>query len=316
VIATEERASADGHRARPVWRDWAVPVALAALPWTWFVVRDLGPSMDPIAFVLPFGAALLALVVFGAASLSVHMRFALVSLSLVVFTVVATIAPRLPQTTPRPIDPFRLVSANTYEGNERPADAARALTAGRPSVVVAVETTPSVVEALAAALPGDDSVHVALLNVFSTWHVEKLPQIPGIPKGTVIRVEIRRPGMPFILYAVHLENPLHDVSFSQHADTVLRLLRAAEAETLPVVLAGDFNMSDRSTSYRAMDGAMHDAMRSRLAGSTYEDGFWALLQLRIDHVFVSPQLCDAGGATFDVPGSDHEGLSVEIGRCP
>jgi endonuclease/exonuclease/phosphatase family protein len=283
VIATEERATADGYRARPAWRDWAVPVALAALPWTWFVIRDLGPSTDAVAFVLPFGAALLAFVVFGAATLSMNMRFALVSLSLVVFTVVVTIVPRLPQTTPRPVDPFRLVSANTYASNHRPADAAGAIVAGHPSVVVAVE---------------------------------KLPQIPGIPKGTVIRVEIRRPGMPFILYAVHLENPLHDISFSQHADTVRRLLRAAEAETLPVVLAGDFNMSDRSTSYRAMDGAMHDAMRSRLAGSTYEDGFWALLQLRIDHVFVSPQLCDADGATFDVPGSDHEGLSVEIGRCP
>jgi endonuclease/exonuclease/phosphatase family metal-dependent hydrolase len=122
--------------------------------------------------------------------------------------------------------------------------------------------------------------------------------------------------MPLIVYAIHLSNPLHETSFSQHARAVARLLRAAEAERLPVVLAGDFNMSDRTASYRAIDAAMHDAMRSHVAANTYEDGLWALLQLRIDHVFLSPQLCDADGTTFNVPGSDHQGLAVDVGRCP
>jgi endonuclease/exonuclease/phosphatase (EEP) superfamily protein YafD len=316
VIATEERARTEGRRARPPWVRWVAPLVLAALPWAWFMVRDLGTTMDVVAFGLPFGAALLALLVFGMAILSATLRLALVSASLIIFTVVVTIAPRLPQATPHPVDPFRLVAANTYAHNPRPADAADAIAARHPSVVVAVETRTAVVDALDRAFADDDTVHVALLNVFSAWPIRRLPQIPSIPKGTVIRVEIRRPGMPFVLYAVHLENPLHDISFSQHAQTVRRLLRAAEAEPLPVVLAGDFNMSDRTSSYRLVDSAMRDAMRSRLAGSTYEDAFWALLQLRIDHVFVSQQLCDADGETFNVPGSDHQGLSVDVGRCP
>jgi endonuclease/exonuclease/phosphatase family metal-dependent hydrolase len=316
VIATEERPRTDGRRVRPSWAGWVVPLVLAALPWGWFFVRDLGTTMDAVAFALPFVMALLALLVLGIALLSTTMRLALVSLSLVVFVVAITVVPRLPQTTARPVDGFRLVAANTYAHNARPADAANAIVAQRPSVVVAVATPTAVVHALDRAFAGDDSVHVALLNVFSAWPVRKLPQIPNVPKGTVIRVEIRRPGMPFVLYAVHLENPLHDISFSQHAETVRRLLAAAESEPLPVVLAGDFNMSDRTSSYRLMDSAMRDAMRSRLAASTYEDGLWALLQLRIDHVFISNQLCDADGATFNVPGSDHQGLSVDIGRCP
>jgi len=316
VIATEERPRTDGPGVRPAWAGWVAPLALASVPWGWFLVRDLGPSMDAAAFVLPFGAALLALLVFGVAVLSTNMRLALVSLSLVVLAVAVTVVPRLPQGTARPVDAFRLVAANTYAHNPRPADAATAIAAERPSVVVAVETRTAVVHALDRAFAADDSVHVALLNVFSAWPIRKLPQIPNIPKGTLIRVEIRRPGMPFVLYAIHLENPLHDISFSQHAETVRRLLAAAETEPLPVVLAGDFNMSDRTTSYRLIDSAMRDAMRSRLAASTYEDGLWALLQLRIDHVFVSRQLCDADGATFNVPGSDHQGLSVDIGRCP
>jgi endonuclease/exonuclease/phosphatase (EEP) superfamily protein YafD len=316
VIATEERPRTDGRRMRPVWVGWIAPLALAAVPWGWFLVRDLGEPMDVAAFALPFVSALLALLTLGIAILSTTTRLALVTLSLLLFAVVLTVGPRLPQTTPRPIAPFRLVAANTYAHNAHPADAAAAIAGRHPSVVVAVETRTAVVDALDRAFAGDDTVHVALLNVFSAWPIKRLPPIPSIPKGTVIRVEIRRPAMPFVLYVVHLQNPLHDISFSQHAETVRRLLRAAEAESLPVVLAGDFNMSDRTSSYRLVDAAMRDAMRSHLAASTYEDGFWALLQLRIDHVFVSPQLCDADGMTFDVPGSDHEGLSVDIGRCP
>jgi endonuclease/exonuclease/phosphatase (EEP) superfamily protein YafD len=312
---TEERAGTERRRARPSWLGWVGPLALAALPWTWFLVRDLSPSMDAVAFGLPFGAALVALLVFGVALLSTRMRLALVSLSLVILAAVVTIAPRLPQPTPAPIDPFRLVSVNTYHGNQRPAAAAGAIAARHPSVVVAVETGGAVVEALQAALGVDRLIRVDLLNVLSKWPIQRLPQIPGMPPGIAIRVEVLRPGAPFIVYAVHLANPLHEVSFSGQAATVRRLVRAAEAERLPVVLAGDFNMSDRTTSYRAMDATMHDAMRSRVAASTYEDGLWALLQLRIDHVFVSPRLCDADGTTFNVPGSDHQGLSVDIGRC-
>lgn len=316
MIATEERAGTERRRARPSWLGWIGPLALAALPWTWFLVRDLSPSMDAVAFGLPLGAALVALLVFGVAIQSTRMRVALVSMSLVILAAVVTIAPRLPQPTPPPIDPFRLVSVNTYLDNRRPADAANAIAARHPSVVVAVETRVSLVEALQAALGVDRLIHVDLLDVLSRWPIERLPQIPGMPSGNAIRVEVRRPGAPFIVYAIHLANPLHEVSFSAQAATVRRLVRAAEAERLPVVLAGDFNMSDRTTSYRAIDTAMHDAMRSRTAASTYEDALWALLQLRIDHVFVSRQLCDAGGTTFDVPGSDHQGLAVDIGRCP
>jgi endonuclease/exonuclease/phosphatase (EEP) superfamily protein YafD len=314
VVATDERANAERHRSRPPWMSWVVPLALAALPWAWFLVRDVGPSMDVVAFGLPLGAAVLALLVFGVAMLS-DMRIALISLSLLVLAVVVTVAPRLPQRTAPPVDPLRLVSANTFVDNARPGDAARAIAAQNPGIVVAVETRESVFEALERTLPGDDVVHVGRIDVFSAWPVRELPHPRTIPIGSAIRVEVERPGAPFILYAIHLANPLHEISFSQHANAVRRLLRAAETERLPVVLAGDFNMSDRTTSYRLLDAAMTDAMRSTMAGSTYEDGAWVLLQLRIDHVFVSRSMCAADGATFNVPGSDHEGISVSIGQC-
>jgi endonuclease/exonuclease/phosphatase (EEP) superfamily protein YafD len=270
--------------------------------------------MNVVAFVLPLAAAVVALLAFGVAMLS-DMRIALVTVSLLLLAAVVTFVPRTPQDTGRPLEPFRLVSANTFADNRSPGAAAAAIAAQNPAVVVSVETREAVLEAIGRALPGDHVVHVSRLDVFSAWPLRELSQAPSVPLGTAIRVLVRRPGSPFVLYAVHLANPLHEISFSQHAVTVERLLHAADGERLPVVLAGDFNMSDRTTSYRLLDGAMNDAMRSTTAGNTYEDGPWVLLQLRIDHVFTSRSLCAADGTTFNVPGSDHEGLSVELGRC-
>lgn len=313
----EERTAApEGRSARPGWLGWIGPAVLSVVPWLWFPVRDASPTMDAVAVGLPLGTALLAALVFGAAIVSMRMRWALISLSLVAFTILVALTPRLPRPWPPPIDAFRLVSVNTYEDNLEPRAAARALVATRPDVLIAVETADPVVAGLRAGLRDLRWVHRGNLNVFSRWPLLGPDEVPGFPRSSVMRVEVDRAGSPFVLFAIHLPNPLHDVSFSEHAATIERLLRTAQGERLPVVLAGDFNMTDRSTSYRALDGTMRDAMRTSLAGSTYEQGLWGLLQLRIDHVFVSHELCSAGAFTFGVPGSDHEGLDVRIGRCP
>jgi endonuclease/exonuclease/phosphatase (EEP) superfamily protein YafD len=315
VIATTEPSTRPSRRRpRPGWGGWIAPALLSALPWTWFLIRDAGPSLDPIAFALPITAAAIAVIVFGVSILT-RMRYALVSLSLVALLVVAVVEPRTPQASPPPRDPFRLVAANTYDHNLDPRAAARTLVRTHADVLVAVETTYLIETQLREAMPGRSWVESRALNVASRWPLERLPPIPGVPENVAIRVEIERPASPFVLYAVHLANPLHEVSFSQHAGTVDRLLHAAQSERLPVVLAGDFNMADRYTSYRAVDGALRDAMRAAYAGSTYERGLWALFQLRIDHVFTTRDWCSADPFTFTVPGSDHEGLSVELGPC-
>lgn len=316
MIKTEERPASPQHRrARPRWLGWVAPVLVAAAPWLWFAVRDMSPSFDAVAVPLPLIAALLALVAFGVAILSMRMRYALISLSLVAFTIVVVLSPRLVQPSPPPLDAFHLVAVNTYDDNLQPGATVGTVVATHPDVLVAVETTDRVVEGLRERLPDLQWQHHGGLNVFARWPLGPDEEIPAVPVKSAIRVEVDRPGAPFVIYAIHLANPLHEISFNEHAATVDRLLRAARGERLPVVLAGDFNMTDRSTSYRTLDGAMRDAMRTSVAGNTYEQGLWALLQLRIDHVFVSRDLCGASASTFRVPGSDHEGLDVRIGAC-
>jgi endonuclease/exonuclease/phosphatase (EEP) superfamily protein YafD len=84
-----------------------------------------------------------------------------------------------------------------------------------------------------------------------------------------------------------------------------------------VVLAGDFNMSDRSRGYRTLSDSFRDAMRAGTpAGSTYENGLWSALFLRIDHIFTTPAWCAVNSRRYPVPGSDHEGIEGLLGPCP
>ena len=295
---------------------WTAPAILSAVPWAWFAIRDAGPAMDAVAFALPLGSTILAIATFGLAIMSRKMRFALVSLSLVVFTAVVVVAPRLAQSTPAPLEPFRLASANTFLGNPWTFPAARTLAGERPDVLVAVETSQPMRVAIRLSLPDDHWAGLGTQIVFARWPVAAPRPIPGVSQATAMRVDVARPGSPFVVYAVHLPNPLYSTSFSAHTATIERLLQSAQSEHLPVILAGDFNMSDRSSSYRMLDGAMRDAMRSSFASTTYDHWAWFALQLRIDYVFLSDQLCATDGSTFTVPGSDHDGLEVNLGACP
>jgi endonuclease/exonuclease/phosphatase (EEP) superfamily protein YafD len=93
------------------------------------------------------------------------------------------------------------------------------------------------------------------------------------------------------------------------------LLDAAGAETLPVVIAGDMNMPDRTSSYRAFTDAMHDAVRSGFAWPTSLKWFQAPLLLRIDHIWVSEEWCADDGGSFTLAGSDHRGVNASVGPC-
>jgi endonuclease/exonuclease/phosphatase family metal-dependent hydrolase len=140
---------------------------------------------------------------------------------------------------------------------------------------------------------------------------------PGLPARRLLRLGVEAPSGPFVLYAIHALNPLSESTFANQLDWVDRLRSSAEQEDLPVVMAGDFNMSDRQLGYRRMTAGLRDAITGAGWGrSTYPFGIYAPLLLRIDHVFEPRDWCSAGSGTFQVPGSDHTGLEVDVGPCP
>jgi endonuclease/exonuclease/phosphatase (EEP) superfamily protein YafD len=111
-------------------------------------------------------------------------------------------------------------------------------------------------------------------------------------------------------------NPLHETTFAAQRQLLVDLLQAIGAETTPVIVAGDLNLSDRSEGYRWLDDRFDDAMRTGWwAASTYRHGLWRALLLRIDHLFVPEDWCAVDAGTFRVPGSDHMAVEATVGPC-
>jgi len=292
-------------------------VAAIGAPWLWFILRRAGGPLDILAVGLPL-IGVLALVGLGAlAAFRRRLLPLVIALSLFAVCATATIAPRIPRHGPAPAVPIRIAMANVYDANPTLQAAAATLMARDADVLAAVEILPSVWDPLMAASPLPYSLSDGEMAVRSRYPIALLS--PGaLPRSRLLRIGVDAPGAPFELYLLHGLNPFHDSSsFSDQRTFVQEIVRSAATEQLPVVVMGDFNMSDRSQNYRIMDTAFIDAMREdALAGSTYFGGLWPLLLVRIDHAFVSRDWCAHDGSSFTVPGSDHHGIEVAVGPCP
>ena len=135
-------------------------------------------------------------------------------------------------------------------------------------------------------------------------------------------VEVMAPA-PFVLVGVHLPragiNAPHlrgKVSFDGQKRAVAAVTRLIDASSLPVVVAGDLNVSDRTVAYRRLVSGRRDAMRSGWARSTYRPFPWSFFGLRIDHVLIDRSWCAAHAGRFHPAGSDHDAVQVAIGPCP
>jgi len=292
-------------------------VLCAALPWAWFLVRDLGWLAEPFAVAMPSICAVLIVLLGVAAFGTRRLGPVAVAVSLAVFGLVVVEGPRAPERTGAPRPPLRVVSANVFGGNRTPGAAAAALARTGADVLVAVEVPGGFGRLLADR---DTTRPFEALGrntvVRSRYPIQPQPLPPSIPVGRALRAVIRTPSGPVVLYAVHALNPAYEYSFASQLDFVNRVRRAALAETMPVVIAGDFNLSDRELGYRELAGSFRDAARAGWADDTFDRGLWRVLFLRIDYVFIDRSWCAADAGRLEVPGSDHDAVAVTVGPCP
>ena len=306
-------------------RRWVRAAVLALVPWTWFAVRDLGSMLDLVATGLPvlFGPAALGLGVY--AAVRARPLLAVAALSCLVAGAVAVIGPWRPEPLPPPVGGFRVVAANVNSHNRNPREAvADAVTRGGDLVML--------LEAGEAGWIGHPPEYSTVLQprysnqvYLSRFPARLLDRPEGWPRRLrAHRLEVDAPSGRVIVYVAHLVRPYlgpHRIFRLQRQLTAQRrerdaLLTSARTETAPVILAGDFNLSDRSRGYRRINGQFRDAMRDRWAGPTYVAGPWRPFLLRIDHVFMPHDWCSAHPGRFDLRGSDHRGVAVTVGPCP
>jgi endonuclease/exonuclease/phosphatase (EEP) superfamily protein YafD len=323
TVQTSVRSSVVA-RLRGVSRRSVAVAAVFVLPWTWFLLRDhLGTFGDLVSLGAPFFAIpVLALVALAAVWLPFRVVAAwLISLALVLFFVIY--GPRLPTRMGDPVDPIVLVAANVRFDNPTPDAAAEDLLEIDADVVVVPETTPRMVTLLRQryehfAQVEQDEHGIYATGVFSRFELEGADTL-GLGNA-VLRVEVAAPH-PFVLVASHLDRPSIApgdsgyVTHGDHYEEVVALHEAVADEQLPVVIAGDLNLSDRTRGYRYLDRRYEDLARRGWAGSTYMAGIYRYFLLRIDHVFAAGNWCSEHVDEFSISGSDHRGIRLDVGPC-
>lgn len=305
-------------------RQWVGAAVAALVPWTWFVVRDRTLLLDVVATGLPllFPAVALGIGVYAA----VRKRRLLVVgvVSWLLAGGVAVVGPWRPQSVPPPVRGFRVVAANVNSRNPTIGRAVADAVAQGGDLVLLIEAgkgqwTPP--PEYTTVIRPQYSAQV-ILSRFPARLLGKPPNWPNDFRAH--RLEVDAPTGPVVVYLAHLKRPhlgptrILGIRSQLQAQRREReaLLRSARAEILPVVVAGDFNTSDRSRPYRRITSRFRDAMRAGWGGPTYVRTVWRPSLLRIDHIFVPSDWCSARAERFVLHGSDHRGLAVDVGPCP
>jgi hypothetical protein len=229
---------------------------------------------------------------------------------------VTILGPRGAQPSPPPVDPVRIATIALPD----PVGAVEATTMAailhlRADLTIVVEPSKKARSSLLRADRHNFTLASGQFVVLSSAPVRELALPASLPGDLILRLQVDRPRGAFILYAVRTNDSVIGTTLN---DPLMldRLTKAALAERLPVVLAGDFGISDRSAGYRTLDETFRDALRSGAgAGTTARTFPWSFMFLRTDFVLTSLSWCAAGGGTFDVQGADQHGVTSSVGPC-
>ena len=237
-------------------------------------------------------------------------------------------------------DAFSVVTFNVQGSNRELSRATDWLLRAAPDLIVLQETAEGYDQRLAPLY--DAYAHEAHieggLRVFSRFAIleRDILIIEDEPGRAALRLTLDQDGTELAVYAVHITLPLKPrAQFDPDADIGLeallrydegrrngqirRLLDIVRAESLPFIIAGDFNMSDASLIYDELAAIMGDAWRGAGvgAGRTWPQaeaiGLPRVIHplLRIDYIWHSAALRPVAAAVGDDIGSDH--LPVTVG---
>lgn len=150
--------------------------------------------------------------------------------------------------------------------------------------------------------------------VLSRWplrHVARLRADAGGAPNVVL--DVAMPRHAWRLIAVHASWPLGARVSRERAADFGAIAAAARASALPVVAAGDFNVSPWSPHFEALlrAGTLRDAAAGRGWQPTWPT-FFPPLGIQIDHALVSPSVRVNSFGRGRIEGSDHRPILVDL----
>lgn len=172
--------------------------------------------------------------------------------------------------------------------------------------------------------PGLPVHGVGLLSRYPIVEEEVIHPLPD--SMFYLRAVVVLDGEPITVYVVHPPPPqqvLTPISYDDaRRDTEIAILHDTylQHETGPLLVMGDFNMSDQSDAYHQMDGLLHDAFRQagRGLGFTFPDQIKSTLRvipllLRIDYVWYNDRFtAQRAYVGADSGTSDHRPVVAEL----
>lgn len=177
-----------------------------------------------------------------------------------------------------------VMSFNVWGGSRAPETAYVLVDNGLPDIVALQELTPRMVSVLDEVV-GDEYPFRALavdedvlgVGLFSRFPLIELDASPLFDLGWKVQIaEVEVPEQPLVVYNLHASttNVLRywqdglsmanevQASYQQRRTFAERLREDIRSRTLPVVVAGDFNSTDRSDVYKILTQQLVDAYRA------------------------------------------------------
>jgi endonuclease/exonuclease/phosphatase (EEP) superfamily protein YafD len=305
----------------------------------YFLLRALSDDslwfVDVLSYVLPWAFAPLVVLILAALMRRSRLlrRLVPVSTALFVITYGHVLLPRIEARTVRPV--FTAMTYNVFYRNPKVDRAAAVIQEHAPDIVGMQESVPRVVEPLVARLADDypyrrterwcsffsrypiieyQTVRLGSGDDLGLCSQQLVIDVAGQPV-TVFNVHVRPPALsPLVSLASLLRVPPHLVNVGRDVD-VRDLLSRIEQLEGPVIVLGDFNMSDQHVVYRQLTQVLRDAYRDRGRGLGFTvNSFRAAgpSLWRVDYVFHSPDLTAVQAVVGRNGGSDHRPVIVKL----
>lgn len=218
---------------------------------------------------------------------------------------------------------LRVFSTNVMAWNGDTDGIVGEILSARPDVVAIQELSPVWAEALAkpevARLypyrivePRTDASGTGIYSRTPFVDADILPT-PSMP---IARATLDVQGTRVRLYSVHVLPPRFAEWVDQWNAGLTAILDAAQHETLPVVLAGDFNATQHSAWHgRFLAHGFRSAheLCGRPLATTWPNGVLPIPPVRLDHVFVARPLGCVSIVEGTGRGSDHRPVVVDLG---
>ena len=325
---------------------WLIPVT----PWAWFVIRGFHPILEIVAILLPVLVVVaIAVSVLLAAFFRSWLAIAIAG-SLGLFLLAAVALPRSPISSAEPLSPTRFAAINVAERWFSYNDVGWFVAQQEPDVFVGLELSEahdndlqgrfenSITDltgfppqpAPVGTTPTTDGTYrendgpgIGLYSNFPLTLLEDplAEEVPGGLPG--FRAILALPEGDVVLYALHIPRPgtgsgIYEVGPFEQRNLVNAIAASIEEEDIPVVIMGDLNVVDRGAAYRHLTDNLWDVMRiDGWASPTREGDIWhTALQLRIDHLLISSELCAMDARATQVFFTDHRPIQADLGLCP